>query len=133
MPKIHKGLSSVKGRPVISNCCTKTEHISEYLDYHPNPLVSLTRSYVKDTNHFLARLDKLGRIPEGALICTFDIVGLYPSIPRGEGLEAIREALDMRVNPGVITVTLLGWHPWSLKTISLNLMVRYTGRNWEQR
>ena len=94
LPKIHKGLSSVKGRPVISNCGTITEHISEYLDYHLNTLVGPTRSYVKDTNHLLARLDKLGKIPEGALICTFDVVGLYPSIPYGEGLEAIREALD---------------------------------------
>ena len=51
-PKVHKGLSSVKGRPVISNCGTITEHISEYLDHHLNPLVSQSRSYVKDTNHF---------------------------------------------------------------------------------
>ena len=34
LPKIHKGLSSVKGRAVISNCGTITEHISEYLDHH---------------------------------------------------------------------------------------------------
>ena len=52
LPKIHKGRSSVKGRPVISNCGTVTEHISEYLDHHLNPLVSQSRSYVKDTNHF---------------------------------------------------------------------------------
>ena len=48
LPKIHKGLSSVKGRPVISNSGTITEHISEYLDHHLNPLVSQSRSYVKD-------------------------------------------------------------------------------------
>ena len=59
-------------------------HISEYLDYHLNPLVSLTRSYVKDANHFLARLDKLGKIPEGALICNVSVVRRYPSIPHGE-------------------------------------------------
>ena len=105
---IHKGLSSVKGRPVISNCGTITEHISEYLDHHLNPLVSQSRSYVKDTNHFLSRLSKLGKIPEGALLCTVDVVGLYPSIPQGEGLEAIREALDSRENPGVATDTLVG-------------------------
>ena len=108
MPKIHKGLSSVKGRPVISNSGTITEHISEYLDHHLNPLVSQSRSYVKDTNHFLSRLSKLGKIPEGALLCTVDVVGLCPSIPHGEGLEAIREALDRRENPGVATDTLVG-------------------------
>ena len=59
LPKVHNGLSSVKGRQVISNSGTITEHISEYLDDHLNPLVSQSRSYVKDTNHFLSRLSKL--------------------------------------------------------------------------
>ena len=108
LPKIHKGLTSVKGRPVISNCGTITENISEYLDHHLNPSVSQSRSYIKDTNHFLSRLSKLGKIPEGAILCTVDVVGLYPSIPHGEGLEAIREALDRRENPGVATDTLVG-------------------------
>ena len=65
LPKIHKGLSSVKGRPVISNCGTITGHISEYLDDLLNPLVSLSRSYVKDTNHLLSKLSKLNIIREG--------------------------------------------------------------------
>ena len=42
------------------------------------------------------------------MLCTVDVVGLYPSIPHGEGLEAIREALDGRENPGVATDTLVG-------------------------
>ena len=57
LPKIHKCPSSVKGRPVISNCGTITKHISEYSDHHLNPLVSQRMSYVKDTNHFLSRVD----------------------------------------------------------------------------
>ena len=35
-------------------------------------------------------------------------MGLYPSIPHREGLEAIREALDRRENPGVAPDTLVG-------------------------
>ena len=42
------------------------------------------------------------------MLCTVDVVGLYPSIPHGEGLEAIREALDRRENPDVATDTLVG-------------------------
>ena len=80
----------------------------KYLDHHLNPLVSFTRSYVKDTNHCLARLGKLGSIPDVAYLCTVDVVGLYPSIPHGEGLEAMREALGRRVNPTVPTDTLAG-------------------------
>ena len=33
LPKIHKGLSSVPGKPVISNCGTPAVKISEYLDH----------------------------------------------------------------------------------------------------
>ena len=61
-----------------------------------------------DTNHFLSRLSKLARITEGALLCTVYVLGLYPSIPHGESLEAIREALNRRENPGVATDTLVG-------------------------
>ena len=53
LPKINKGLSSVNGCPVICNSGSVTEHISEYLDHHLNPLVSFTRSYVKDMSIFL--------------------------------------------------------------------------------
>ena len=107
LPKIHKGLSDVVGRPVISNCGTATEHISEYLDFHLNPLVSKSKSFVKDTNHFLSLLAKLGEIPDNALLCTADVVGLYPNIPHGEGLEAMRKALDTRQNPSISTKSLV--------------------------
>ena len=32
IPKIHKRLESVPGRPVISNCVTPIEKVSEFLD-----------------------------------------------------------------------------------------------------
>ena len=75
LPKIHKGLDNVKGRPVISNCGTLTEHISEYLDHHLNPLVSQGTSYIKDTNHF--HTNTKDKIPEGALLCTVDVVIIH--------------------------------------------------------
>ena len=34
LPKIHKRLENVPGRPVISNCGTATDKISEFLDFH---------------------------------------------------------------------------------------------------
>ena len=34
LPKIHKRLRNVPGRPVISNCGSSTEKCSEFLDYH---------------------------------------------------------------------------------------------------
>ena len=34
LPKNHKRLFDVPGRPVISNCGTPTENVSEFLDHH---------------------------------------------------------------------------------------------------
>ena len=129
LAKIHKGLSDVVGRPVISNCGTATEHVSEYLDFHLNPLVSKTRSFIKDTNHFLSLLAKLGEIPENALLCTTDVVGLYPNIPHGEGLEAIRKALNTRQNPSISTESLVGLG----KLVLENNVFEFNGKVYRQK
>ena len=39
LPKIHKRLFNVPGSPVISNCGTPTEKVSEVLDYHLKPVM----------------------------------------------------------------------------------------------
>ena len=36
----------------------------------------------------------LGHIPSTAILCTIDVVSLYPHIPHGEGLEALTRAFD---------------------------------------
>ena len=107
LPKIHKRLSSVPGRPVISNSGCFTENISAFLDHHLQPLAKKVRSYVKDTNDFLQKLSNVENIPQDAILCTIDVVGLYPSIPHDEGLEALRTALNSRENQSVSTDTLV--------------------------
>lgn len=59
LPKIHKRLCNVPGRPVISNCGTPTEKVSEFLDYHLKPVLRAGTSYVKDTGDFLRKLHNL--------------------------------------------------------------------------
>ncbi|XP_044184248.1 uncharacterized protein LOC122964605 [Acropora millepora] len=82
------------GRPVISGCGTPTEKISAFVDHNVRPIVSEINSYIKDTNDFLHKLGRIGDLPEGAILCTIDVVGLYPHIPHNEGLEALKEALS---------------------------------------
>ena len=53
LPKIHKRLSAVPGRPAISNCGTPTEKVSEYLDYILKPIMQDSWSYIKDPGDFL--------------------------------------------------------------------------------
>ena len=106
LPEIHKRLHNVPGRPVISNCGFYTENISSFLDYHFQPLAQKVKSYIKDTNHFLNKVKKLGRLPDGAILWTMDVVGLYPNIPHGEGLDSLRRYLETRDNKQISSDTL---------------------------
>ena len=107
LPKIHKRLHDVPGRPVISNCGFYTENISSFLDFHLQPLAQKVKSYIKDTNHFLKKIKELGQLPEGAILCTIDVVGLYPNIPHDCGLAFLKDFLDSRVDKQVTTDTLI--------------------------
>ena len=71
------------------------------------PLTKEVESYIKDTNHFLKKLHELGSLPKNEILCTTDIVGLYPNIPHEEGLASIRKHLDNRENKEVTTDTLV--------------------------
>ena len=84
LPKIHKRLENVPRRPVISNCGTATEKISEFLDFRVQPLVGQVDSIIEDSTDFLKKLERLGHIPSTAILCTIDVVGLYPHIPHGK-------------------------------------------------
>ena len=89
---------NVPGRPVISNCGYYTEKISAFLDYHLQPLARKVKSYIKDTNDFLRKINDLKNLPEDFLLCTVDVVGLYPNIPHEGGLTALKNALNSRQN-----------------------------------
>ena len=106
LPKIYNRLHNVPGRSVISNCGFYTENISSFLDYHLQPLAQKVKSYIKDTNHFLNKIKKLGSLPDGAILCTMDVVGLYPNIPHGEGLASLRRFLETRDNKQISSDTL---------------------------
>ena len=106
MLKIHKRLHDVPGRPVISNCDYYTENISAFLDFHLQPLAQAVKSHIKDTNDFLNKLRSLIKLPSDIVLCTVDVVGLYPNIPHEEGLSALRKRLDNRKEKYISTDTL---------------------------
>ena len=107
LPKIHKRLHNVPGRPVISNSGFFTENISAFLEYHLKPLSQKVKSFIKDANDFLKKLNELRDLPDSFILCTIDLVGLYPNIPYKVGLEAIRKALDKRDDQTISTDSLI--------------------------
>ena len=107
LPKIHKRLANVPGRPVISNCGTPTEKASEFLDHHLKPVMQKGKSYIKDSGDFINKIKELQSIPNGAILVTSDVVALYPSIPHEAGLKALKNALDNRENKSISTEDLI--------------------------
>ena len=54
----------------------------------------------------MKKIKELGQLPEGTILCTIDVVGLYPNIPHDEGLAFLKDFLDSRVDKQVTTDTL---------------------------
>ena len=106
LPKIHKRLENVPGRPVILNCGFYTENILAFLDFHLQPLAREVKSYIKDTNDFLKKLRSLTNLPNDIILCSVDVIALYPNIPHDEGLSALQKRLELRREKNVSTSTL---------------------------
>ena len=115
LPKIHKRIENVPGRPVISNCGTATEKASEFLDSYLKPIMQESFSYIKDSGDFIKKIKHIRNIPEDAILVTADVVALYPSIPHMDGLRALRYALDKRVEKSIPTEKLITFAEFVLK------------------
>ena len=62
LPKIYKRLFDVPEQPVISNCGTPTEKVSEFLDHVLKPVMQQSRSYIKDSNEFIKKSKRFLRM-----------------------------------------------------------------------
>ena len=51
-----------------------------------------------DTGHFLEKFRELGRVPENSILVTADVVGLYPRIPHSDGMQALHQKLENRLD-----------------------------------
>ena len=96
LPKIHKRLHNVPGRPVISNCGTPTEKASEFLDFHLKPLMQSGWSKFETLciRDFIYKMKRIGKVPEGSFLVNADVIGPYPSIPHKEGILALKCKLE---------------------------------------
>ena len=103
LPKINKQLESFPGYPIIYNCGTLTEKVSEFLDYCLKPTMQSAESYIKDTSDFLRILNDLDKLPENAILVITDVIGLYSSIPHADRLEALSAKLEEREDKSIAT------------------------------
>ena len=66
----------------------------------------------------MKKFRSLPNLPDDIILCTVDVVGLYPNILHDEVLSAVRKQLDLRQEKDVTTSTLVELF---LKTIFLLL------------
>ena len=92
--KILERLLNVPSRPVISNCGTPTEKVSEFLEFHLKPVMQNCKSNIKDSNDFVNKIKSIHSLPKNAILGTANLVGLNPSI--FHGLKAPIETLEKR-------------------------------------
>ena len=71
------------------------------------PLGREVKSYIKDANNFSKNLRSLPKLPDNIILCTIDVVGLYPKIPHDQGLSALRKQLDLGQEEDATTSTLV--------------------------
>ena len=75
LPKIHKRLNNLPGRPAVPNCGYYIENISVFLKFHLQSLTQIVKSYIKYTNDFLNNLRSSTKLSGNIIYCTVDIVG----------------------------------------------------------
>jgi hypothetical protein len=102
LPKIHK--PGNPGRPIVSACGGPTSKLSSFIDAHLKLVVPRIPSYLKDTTHFLQKLEALD-LPPDFLLLTIDVSSLYTNIPIDEGIRSVAEALsDIPLSPPLVTL-----------------------------
>ena len=104
-PKIHK--EGNPGCPVVSSVTCHTANISKYVDYHLQPIVKEIPSYVKDTQDFLKKLEKVKDIPQESLLVTLDVKSLHTNIPDNEGIKAVKKSYEKYKEKAVSTKVII--------------------------
>ena len=99
-PNIHK--PNNPGRPVINSIECHTSEISRFVDHHLQPVVKQIPSYIKDTNHFINKVNNFS-VPVNSILVTMDVRSLYTSIPNNEGIAATKKRYDSYIHKTIST------------------------------
>ena len=126
-PKVHK-----EGHPfrtIVNGIGTATENMAGVAERELNEFVEGTPSYIWDTSDFLNKLQGIPQpLPDGVILFCFDVVKLYPSIPRLKGLRACEQALRQRTNHSIPTEAALDM----IETVLDNNIISFNSKEYRQ-
>ena len=92
----------ILGRPVINSVKCHTSEISRFVDQHLQHAVTQTLSYIKDTNHFINKVNNFC-VPVNSILVTMDVRSLHTSIPNNEGIAATKKRHDSYIHKTFLT------------------------------
>ena len=127
-PKIHK--EGNPGHPRVSSVNCHTANISKYVNYHVQLMVKETPSYVKDTQNFLRKLEKVKDIPQESLLVTLDVKSLYTNIPNNESIKAVKESYEKYKEKTVSTKVIITFLSLILTLNNFAVIAHTTNQQW---
>ena len=94
--KTHK--TNIPVRLLTTGCNTAIENLCSFIEAHTYPLAENIPSRIRDTNHLLEIIDDINEtpLPEDAMLVSFDIVNMFPSISNEQGIACVKKALATR-------------------------------------
>lgn len=95
LPKVHKGLDPLRGRPIVSGVSSITQNVGIYLDRVLRNFVLSLPSYLRDSSDLLNKLEDIV-LDNHTLLASIDVEALYSSIPHQCGLRAVSYFLHTR-------------------------------------
>ena len=84
---------SIPSRPIISQCGTPTVKLSRLLDYFLLPIVQKQNTYIRDTTHFIQKLESI-ICNDSTILCTYDVTSMYTNMRIQELILAVDRALN---------------------------------------
>ena len=123
--KIHKNPATL--RPIIAGHSSPTARLSRVLDHYLQPIVTTSKSYVRDSKQFIQILDKT-TFPRDILLIAADVTSLYSSIPQQEGIDTVCKAMDRHYQDSWLTA----FTREGLRLILTENYFRFTDKSYRQ-
>ncbi len=93
-PKVHKK-PKWKTRPIVSCVNSRMGDLSKWVDVQLQKLIHLCPGYLQDSQAYLTKLRRLGRLPTTAVILTADAVSMYTNINTTHALATLQKWLTL--------------------------------------
>ena len=101
MHKQHDYGTTPPERQIVSGCGAYFENTSKFVQHYISEISTKHLTCIQDTPDFLRYIKNKNQkeeLPGNAILSTFDATGLFTNVPKEDGLDALRDALEERTD-----------------------------------